>query len=323
MMADDSFITMLPDIPRIITGMAEWLSCMACIFAMRRKLAGGKLAAVCILFFFIQNVFMTVTGGMKGAAWWLCMTAAACLMFLFIAACTDITKRAAVCYTSTAFIASEFAASLEWQIHCYIAELFDMKNIFLQAALAAVVYAVVFFVIWQLNIHISALDEKPPVTVHETILIAFSALIVFAVSNLGFLPVETPFTGRDSIETFNMRTLIDLGGLAMHYAHQAQWKSSLMRRELDSIHTILHNQYEQYKQAQRTIDLINYRYHDLKNHIITLRAGGDAPQGEYLDKLEQEIHSYEALNKISVRSSEMRWTMPLSARKRSQIRKSG
>ena len=66
----------------------------------------------------------------------------------------------------------------------------------------------------------------------------------------------------------------------------------------DTIHTILDSQYEQYKQAQRTVDLINFRYHDLKNHIIALRAEEDAPQRhEYLDKLEHEIHDYEAMNK--------------------------
>lgn len=84
----------------------------------------------------------------------------------------------------------------------------------------------------------------------------------------------------------------------MLYAFQAQWKSVHMQRELETIQTMMNSQYEQYKQAQRTVDLINYRYHDLKNHIIALRSEADAPRRrEYLDKLEHEIHDYEAMNK--------------------------
>ena len=71
-----------------------------------------------------------------------------------------------------------------------------------------------------------------------------------------------------------MRTLVDLGGLAILYAYQSQWKSSHIQRELETIQTILNSQYEQYKQARRAVDMINYRYHDLKNHIIALRADG-------------------------------------------------
>ena len=160
------------------------------------------------------------------------------------------------------------------------------------------VYGIVFFVIWQLGRSVALADEEYKVTRTETIMTVVAALLIFAVSNLGFLPVEIPFAGRDSMEIFNMRTLVDLGGLAILYAYQSQGKSTHMQRELETIQTILNSQYEQYKQAQRTMDLINYRYHDLKNHIIALRADANAPQRqEYLDKLEHEIHDYEAMNK--------------------------
>ena len=56
----------------------------------------------------------------------------------------------------------------------------------------------------------------------ETVLIVVATLLIFAVSNLGFLPVSVPFAGRDSVEIFNMRTLVDLGGLAILYAYQSQ-----------------------------------------------------------------------------------------------------
>ena len=61
---------------------------------------------------------------------------------------------------------------------------------------------------------------------------------------------------------------------------------------------ILHNQYTQYQQSQETLDLINYKYHDLKHHIIALRAEENKEKrNAYLDKMEDEIRNYEAQNK--------------------------
>lgn len=71
-----------------------------------------------------------------------------------------------------------------------------------------------------------------------------------------------------------------------------------MRHELASVQNILHNQYIQYQQSQETRDLINYKYHDLKHHIIALRAEEDPQKrDEYLDKMEDQIRIYEVQNK--------------------------
>lgn len=294
------FMTNLPDIPRMITALAEWLACFVCILPMRKRerIRGVSFAAVSAGFLAVQSVFMVVTDGFTGIAWNLCMAGAVLLMFCYISICTKTTLNNAVCSCCTAFIASEFAASIEWQIRCYIHDVAGLRGIVWETVILAVVYGIVFFVIWQLGRSVALADEEYKVTRTETIMTVVAALLIFAVSNLGFLPVEIPFAGRDSMEIFNMRTLVDLGGLAILYAYQSQGKSTHMQRELETIQTILNSQYEQYKQAQRTVDLINYRYHDLKNHIIALRADANAPQRqEYLDKLEHEIHDYEAMNK--------------------------
>ena len=71
-----------------------------------------------------------------------------------------------------------------------------------------------------------------------------------------------------------------------------------VRYELESVQNILHNQYVQYKQSQEAMDMINYKYHDLKHHIIALRAEeNDQKREEYLDKMEEEIQNFEAQNK--------------------------
>ena len=294
------FITNLPDIPRIITALAQWLACIVCIFPLRRRerFRGIVFAAVSCAALAVQCVFMIVTDGFEGVMWNLCMAAAALLMFCYIRICVDLPLNNTVCAACTAFITSEFAASVEWQIWCYIHDIIGARHEVWGILILVLVYGVVFFIIWQLGRSISSAEDEFSVTRGEMATTIVVTVVIFGASNLGFLPVSVPFAGRDSVEIFNMRTLVDLGGLAILYAYQSQWKSAHIQRELETIQTILNSQYEQYKQAQRTVDLINFRYHDLKNHIIALRAEEDASQRhEYLDKLEHEIHDYEAMNK--------------------------
>ena len=77
------FIRDLPDIPRIITALAEWLACLVCILPVRRReIAGGwKFAAISGAFLAVQCAFMVITDGFEGVAWNVCMAAAALLMF--------------------------------------------------------------------------------------------------------------------------------------------------------------------------------------------------------------------------------------------------
>ncbi len=294
------FSASLPDIPRFITALAEWLACFVCLLSLKKRewIDRGAFAAVSAGFLMFQCLFMVVTDGFDGIAWSLCMAAAVLLMFCYMRICAVMTLNNAICYCCIAFIEAEFAASIEWQIQCYIYVL-GLRSLAWSLSVLILVYGVVFFLIWQFGRSVLASDEEFQVTGRDTIITVITAILIFAVSNLGFLPINLPFAGRDSREIFNMRTFVDLGGMAILYAYRSQWKSNHVQRELETIQTILNSQYEQYKQAQRTVDLINYRYHDLKNHIIALRADADAPQhySEYLDKLEHEIRDYEAFNK--------------------------
>ena len=293
-----AFISTLPDIPRIITAAAQWLACFVCIVSVKRSFEGWRFAGLGAGFLALQCLYMEVTDGFEGIMWNVCMAGALLLMFFYIKICTGIGAGSAVRCCCTAFIASEFAASFEWQIWCYVHNYLKLDNPAWKAAVLILIYGAVFAVIWQICRSIYGEGEDITVSAKETFNIVIATILIFTVSNLSFLPVTLPFTGRDSLEIFNMRTMVDLGGLAILYAYQSQIRSSCIRHEYETIQTILKNQYEQYKQAQRTVDMVNFRYHDLKNHIIALRADGNASERhEYLDKLEHEIHDYEVLNK--------------------------
>ena len=93
-----AFITTLPDIPRIITALAEWLSCMVCVLTLNRRLKGWKFAAAGAVFLVLQSSFLVATDRFEDIAWNLCMFLAWGLMLLFILLCADVPKPAALCY---------------------------------------------------------------------------------------------------------------------------------------------------------------------------------------------------------------------------------
>lgn len=52
-----------------------------------------------------------------------------------------------------------------------------------------------------------------------------------------------------------IRTIVDLGGIAILYAHLIQCGELRVRRELEAVQSVLQNQYIQYKQSRESIDL--------------------------------------------------------------------
>ncbi len=97
----------------------------------------------------------------------------------------------------------------------------------------------------------------------------------FLMSNLSFVYSNTPFSSSALESVYNIRTLIDLAGVAMLYAYHVQRCELYMQRELDAIQNVLRNQYVQYKQSRESIDVVNRKYHDLKHQIAVLRMERD------------------------------------------------
>ena len=84
----------------------------------------------------------------------------------------------------------------------------------------------------------------------------------------------------------------------MLYPHLVQCSETKQRRELEAVQSVLQNQYQQYKQSRESIELINYKYHDLKHQIAVLRSEQDPEKrNEFLNKMEEEIKQYELQNK--------------------------
>jgi len=64
------------------------------------------------------------------------------------------------------------------------------------------------------------------------------------------------------------------------------------------VQNVLQNQYLQYQQSRESIELINYKYHDLKHQIEVLRKEQDPEKRTaFLNQMENEIKQYELQNK--------------------------
>lgn len=288
----------LPDIPRIFTALAEWLACILCIFEMKRKLYGWKFVGVSVMALVVQIIFLELTKGIEGILWMLCMAAAVGMMYLFIYICCEVNIKDVGYYCVRAFVVAEFAASLEWQIDCFFYFGRGWTEEWLRIFWLVIIYGLVYIIIGTVFRRCVKSDEGSMVTNRELISYIIIGLAVFLISNVGFVSLETPFSGQYMTEIFTVRTLIDLGGVAILYAYHVQRMDLRVRHELVSVQNILHNQYVQYKQSQEAMDIINYKYHDLKHHIIALRSEDDQnKRNAYLDRMEEEIRNYEAQNK--------------------------
>lgn len=288
----------LPDIPRFYTAFAEWLSCILCMRMVVRRYSSWKFWGIAAAAFLVQSAFLVLTGGLDGALWMLCMAAAVLLMFCFLWICCDAGSLDVGYACVQAFVLAEFMASLEWQLHCFFHYGMGCRGIWVGVVLFVIVYGMIYAVMrWISGRYISETAQMNT-TGRELLFAAIIGISVFLMSNIGFVYSNTPFSGRYASDIFNVRTLIDLGGLAILLAYHIQRLHLRTQHELESMEMILHNQYTQYQQSQETLDLINYRYHDLKHHIIALRAvENKEKRNAYLDRMENEIKDYEALSK--------------------------
>ncbi|MBU5671406.1 ATP-binding protein [Paenibacillus brevis] len=289
--------TVLPDIPRLYTALAEWLACIVYILPLKKHLKLRGLLLFSVVFLLIQSVFLLLTKELPIYFWIPCMITAIAMMFLFIYASCDISAQEAGYFSVRAFVAAEFVASLEWQVHVFIWQGAAVP-LWQEALLLILIYGGFFLIIWLLERQHIPEERRLVIRQRELWSTVFIGAAVFGISNLSFVNMQTPFSGQYAQEILNIRTLVDLGGFAILYAYHIQLNDLRVRHELKAVQNILQHQYSQYQQSKESIELINFKYHDLKNQIIAVRAEEDADKrNAYLKKMEDEIKHFEAQNK--------------------------
>ena len=126
----------------------------------------------------------------------------------------------------------------------------------------------------------------------------FCALLFFALSNLSYVKVPNPFKASALTDIFSLRAVIDLAGVLLSEMIFILKSENDRKTELDAIRSVLNTQYQQYRNSQENIDLVNRKYHDMKNLLVALRAQESSDKRlAYLDEAEEGLRLYEAENK--------------------------
>lgn len=289
------------DIPRIYTGIAEWLACV--IFTSMYPHRFSRKIHIPMLFgcLLVQCTFLVLTDDVP-LGWWIpCMVAAFALMVAQIALMTRLEWKAC-CYMGVhAFVLAEFAAALQWQLHYFLWK--DTEPAwFPKYALLAIVFAMVYLTAWFLTSRLTPPGSHMVVTSGELFIVVIIGIIVFAASNLSFYDKGNPFSGVYASDIMNIRTLVDFAGNAVLVAYYIQRKQLQAQKELTAVQTLLESHYAQYRISRDTIDMVNRKYHDLKHQIAALRAEPDAQVREqWLQAMEADIQAYEVQNKTGNR----------------------
>ncbi|MCD7734646.1 MAG: GHKL domain-containing protein [Clostridiales bacterium] len=288
-------------IPRYYTALAEWLSCilLTVTFHNQRRLHGWRLVGAAAVGLAALELELILTENLPVYLWSVGMAGSAAIMLALLLACLDLRPVEGGYVLTSAFMLAEFAASLSWQLYYYYAAYIIGEEQPVAALVTVLLtYALVFAVYGVLSWRSCPSGRCIAVGRRETLTATVVAVLFFIASNLSFLFPDTPFTSHYAAEIFNIRTLFDLGALAVLFALYFQQQELHARYELDAIQTVLETQYVQYRQSRESIDLINRKYHDLKHQIAALRAEPDPQRrSDWLDAMESDIKVYEAQNK--------------------------
>ena len=289
--------TIYQDIPRFYTALAEWGACVIYICLIKKRFNNKITVALSTLFLVAQIALLVPTGDLP-TVWWIpCMVAAALLMYLFIYTVGNVHSITAAYLCARAFLIAEFTASFQWQLDCYLNARVDVEHfVFAKIVMLVVIYTAIFVLVAFMEKPLMNPEYLNKITYKEFIAVIAIVAVAFTFSNLSFIWKNTPFSSGFRSDIFNIRTLFDLAGMTILYAYQSRVCELMAESESVTMDSMLKSQYNQDRNYQESIDLINMKYHDLKHQIAGLRAETDIDKRtEWLDAMEDDIRGFESV----------------------------
>lgn len=289
--------TIYQDIPRFYTALAEWGACIIYICLIKKRFNNKITVALSTLFLVAQIALLVPTGDLP-TVWWIpCMVSAAFLMYLFIYTVGNVHSITAAYLCARAFLIAEFTASFQWQLDCYLNARVDVEHfVFAKIVMLVVIYTAIFVLVAFMEKPLMNPEYLNKITYKEFIAVIAIVAVAFTFSNLSFIWKNTPFSSGFRSDIFNIRTLFDLAGMTILYAYQSRVCELMAESEIVTMDSMLKSQYNQYRNYQESIDLINMKYHDLKHQIAGLRAETDIDKRtEWLDAMEDDIRGFESV----------------------------
>ncbi len=289
----------LAETPGAVYAVAYWLGILIFVFVNRKKIQIGPLIGVSLIFLVALVALMTINHPVPQALFIPSILLYVLVMWFMMYISIDVPKRSVTYYTARAFIVGEFIGSLSWQLyHFYVTTGYLANKLWIFILFIAFCEILSFFIL--LGLERKFKEEYRDIdftrrNLYATILIVIA---IFLASNLSYLNGNTPFSSTIDDEIFNVRTLIDFGGVTILFAFHIQMAELHMKLEVGKLQNLLKLQAGNYELSKDSVEMVNQKYHDLKHHIAVMRANAvDSESIDYLDQMEKDIKAYEAQNK--------------------------
>ncbi|MBK0348634.1 GHKL domain-containing protein [Aerococcaceae bacterium zg-ZJ1578] len=283
------FEVALPDIPRLYTAIAEWLACLICIIPICKRsfhsiigISAIGLAGQILLQLFVGEwpLWLWIPGMLVNIIW----------MGGLIEMLIQQRKSIVIIFLVKAFIISELMASLAWQVYVMLLWRHPIANFLVEFLFVLTLFIVIAALIMVLDRNINYQRLINNVSRRSSLMFALTGVIIFIISNIGFVLTKTEFHLGNSYSVFFVRTIANVSGMCLLYLQQYQLIDQHRRRELDSIQNLFQSQYQQYKAYAENTHYINRKAHDLKHQIETILAEDDLKvRQEYLATLREAI----------------------------------
>jgi hypothetical protein len=283
----------LPDIPFPYTGLAEWAACLVYVLVLTKRHSPLKTALLLALGLGVLQGMHWLRELLPLALWIPGMLAVFAIMHLLLTACIKLPQPGVLYLTARAVVMAESIASLQWQLYVFRYPDPSASPLWEQILALLVLYAVLAGAGYLAERRHFSKDGYWDNSLGSVLIAVAIATVTFSMSNISFVTLETPFSGRSGLEVFHIRTLVDLLGWVALYAQQEKRQELRLRIENEMMAGLLRSQHEQYLLARRNSDEMDRKYHDMKHHLTALRAESDPTlKAEYLDSLEQAIKGY-------------------------------
>ena len=202
-------------------------------------------------------------------------------------------------FTARSFIIGEFIASFEWELFYYLTHFKVLPmNELTNICILIVVDGVCITILYYLEKKNREANKNLQINLGELFSGTVITLAVFVISNLSYVMQNANIGSLVISQLFVVRTLVDLGGVAILYAYHVQLGDLNMRYEMERLQDMLEMQHHNYEMLEQSVNIVNEKYHDLKYQIAVLKSEAGAQESmAYLDQMEQDIKAYEAQNK--------------------------
>lgn len=287
-------INSVPDIPRLHTAIAEWLACVIYLIPMEKRF--GKLRTAGLMVIFLPVLLLTniIGENVPISLWMIFMLLGMLAMYFMIYICSRSTPIEAGYYWTRAFLVAEFAASLEWQFYYYYLLSNDFSWIIMNVCMV-VVFLGVFLIVFIMENRRKHVGVSFRITSRELFGSMLIALAAFLISNLNFAFKDSVISASTGAGSLYVRTVVDMAGIILLYAHEESRKEISLRYELNAMDSLFNRQYEQYQQFMENNESVRRIYHDLKHQIEFIRKEKDEKlRDHYLEEMDEAIRIYES-----------------------------